>query len=45
MSRISNLDIEKFFMNEKSEDLKANFKKIISSDSPMNYLDFKKDRR
>ena len=42
MSELSNIDIEKFFVKEKNEDLKRNFKKVISSDSLTKYIDFKK---
>ena len=42
MSGISNIDIENFFIKEKNEDLKRNFKKVISSDSLTKYIDFKK---
>lgn len=42
MAGLSNIDIEKFFHNETNEDLKKNFKKVISSNSLTRYLDFKK---
>ena len=42
MSRLSNIDIEKFFMNELSENVKKNFKKVVSSDTLTRYVQFKK---
>ena len=41
MSGLSNIDIEKYFMNE-HDNLKANFKKVVSSDSLTKYVHFKK---
>ena len=42
MSGLSNIDIEKFILNDSSEELKKHFKKVISSNSLTRYLDFKK---
>ena len=42
MSGLSNIDLEKFVLHNDNEDLKANFKKVISSNSLTRYLDFKK---
>ena len=41
MSGLSNIDIEKYFMNE-HDNLKANFKKVVLSDSLTKYIHFKK---
>ena len=40
MSGLSNLDLEKFINEDTSDDLKNNFKKVISSNSLTKYVDF-----
>ena len=40
MSGLSNIDIETFFKKESNEDLKRNFKKVVSSDSLTRYIKF-----
>ena len=42
MSGLSNVDIEKYFMNESGQDLKKKFKKVVSSDSLTKFIQFKK---
>ena len=40
MSGLSNIDIETFLKKESNEDLKRNFKKVVSSDSLTRYIEF-----
>ena len=42
MSGLSNIDIEKYFMNNLSDNLKKNFKRVVSSDSLTKFIQFKK---
>ena len=42
MAGISNTDIEKVMKNETNEDLKKNFKTVMSSDSLTKFVNFKK---
>ena len=42
MSGLSNVDIEKYFMNESGQDLKKKFKKVVSSDSLTKFIHLKK---
>ena len=39
MSGLSNIDIETFLKKESDEDLKCNFKKVLSSDSLTKYIE------
>ena len=41
-NRISNVDIENFFENEKNDDLKINFMGVYSSNSITKYINFYK---
>ena len=41
MTGLSNFDLENFINNDSSEELKKNFKKVISSNSLTKYVDFK----
>ena len=41
MTGLSNFDLENFINNNSSEELKKNFKKVISSNSLTKYVDFK----
>ena len=40
MAGVSNVDIEKYFQNESNEDLKKNFKCVMSSNSMTKFIDF-----
>ena len=42
MGGVSNIDIEKYFDNEPNNDIKKNFKRVISSDSLTQFVNFKK---
>ena len=42
MGSISNIDIEKYCDNEPNEDIKKNFKRVMSSDSLTQFVNFKK---
>ena len=42
MAGICNIDIEKYFKNESNEDIKRNFKDVMSSDSLTCFINFQK---
>ena len=42
MAGLSNVDIEKYFRNESNEDLKKNFKSVMSSNSMTKFINFNK---
>ena len=42
MTGLSNIDIEKYFMNDLNDNVRKNFKKVISSDSLTKFIQFKK---
>ena len=42
MAGLSNVEIEKYFLNESNEDLKKNFKSVMSSNSVTKFINFNK---
>ena len=42
MAGLSNVEIEKYFQNESNEDLKKNFKSVMSSNSVTKFINFNK---
>ena len=45
MAGISHIDIEKYFKNESNEDMKRNFKGLISSNSLTRFINFQKNEK